>query len=81
MASGVGVVTTNLGIEGLEAKNNIHVLASEHEDEMADLVLDLIHDHSLYRKLTLNARKLVEEKYEWNVVFKNFDKVLEAVKA
>jgi len=52
MASGVGVVTTNLGIEGLEAKNNIHVLSSQHEDEMADLVLDLIHDHSLYRKLT-----------------------------
>jgi len=75
MASGVGVVTTNLGIEGLEAKSNIHVLASEHEDEMADLVLDLIHDHSLYRKLTLNARKLVEEKYDWKIIAQKLNEV------
>jgi len=68
MASGVGVVTTNLGIEGLEAKNNVHVLSSEYEDEMADLILNLIDDHSLYRKITLNARKLVEEKYDWKTI-------------
>lgn len=68
MSSGTAVVTTNLGIEGLEAKNNIHVLSSEHEDEMAELVLNLIQDHSLYRKLTLNARKLVEEKYDWKII-------------
>ena len=75
MASGVGVVTTNLGIEGLEAKNNIHVLSSQHQDEMADLVLDLIHDHSLYRKLTLNARKLVEEKYDWKIIANKLNEV------
>lgn len=75
MASGVGVVTTNLGIEGLKAKNNIHVLASEKEDEMANLVLSLIQDHSLYRKLTLNARKLVEEKYDWKIVAQKLNEV------
>ena len=78
MASGVGVVTTNLGIEGLEAKNNIHVLASEHEDEMANLILDLVSDHSLYRKITLNARKLVEEKYDWKIIAKKLDEVYES---
>src|ERR1035437_2734908 len=75
MASGTGVVTTNLGIEGLEAKNNIHVLASENEDEMANLVLSLIKDHSLYRKLTLNARKLVEEKYDWKIIAEKLNEV------
>lgn len=75
MASGVGVVTTNLGIEGLEAKNNIHALASEHEDELANLVLGLIQDHSLYRKLTLNARKLVEEKYDWKIIAQKLDEI------
>jgi glycosyltransferase involved in cell wall biosynthesis len=78
MASGVGVVTTNLGIEGLEAKNNIHVLSSENEDEMADLVLDLVRDHSLYRKLTLNARKLVEEKYDWKIIAEKLNSVYES---
>jgi glycosyltransferase involved in cell wall biosynthesis len=78
MASGTAVVTTNLGIEGLEAKNNIHVLASEHEDEMADLVLNLAQDHSLYRKITLNARKLVEEKYDWKIIAAKLNEVYES---
>jgi len=75
MASGIGVVTTSLGIEGLEAKNNIHVLASEYEDEMANSVLELVKDHSLYRKLTLNARKLVEEKYDWKIISEKLNQV------
>ncbi len=75
MASGVGVVTTNLGTEGLEAKNNIHVLSAEREDELTNLVLALIQDHSLYRKLTLNARKLIEEKYDWKVIAKKLNEV------
>ncbi|HUD04857.1 MAG TPA: glycosyltransferase family 4 protein [Patescibacteria group bacterium] len=74
-ASGVGVVTTNLGLEGLEAKNNIHALASEKEDELAELSLVMIQDHSVYRKLTLNARKLVEEKYDWRVIAQKLDEV------
>jgi len=75
MASGVGVVTTNLGLEGLEAKNNVHALASEKEDELAELALVLIQDHSVYRKLTLNARKLIEEKYDWRVIAQKLDEV------
>ncbi len=75
MATGVAVVTTNLGIEGLEAKNNIHVLSAEYEDEISDLVLSLIQDHSLYKKITLNARKLIEEKYDWKKITQKLNEV------
>jgi polysaccharide biosynthesis protein PslH len=75
MASGVGVVTTNLGLEGLDAKNNVHALASEKEDELAQLSLVMIQDHSVYRKVTLNARKLIEEKYDWKVISQKLDEV------
>lgn len=75
MATGVGVVTTNLGIEGLEAKNNIHVLSSENEEEMPELILELLKNHSLYRKLTLNARKLIEEKYDWKRISQKLNEV------
>jgi len=68
MASGVAVVTTNLGIEGLEAKNGTQVLSSENPEEIANLVCNLLVDHSLFRKITLNARKLVEEKYDWKKI-------------
>ncbi len=75
MASGVAVVTTNLGLEGLEAKNNIHALSSSNEDDLSDLVLNLLQDHSLYKRLTLNARKFIEEKYDWKQITKKLNDI------
>ena len=72
-ASGAAVVTTNLGIEGLEAKNNTHVLAAESSDELANLCCNLLFDHSLYRKITLNARKFVEDNYDWKIISKKLN--------
>ncbi len=74
-ASGIAVVTTNLGIVGLEAKNNIHVLSGETPFELADLVCSLLTNHSLYNRITLNARKFVEEKYEWKKITKKLEEV------
>jgi glycosyltransferase involved in cell wall biosynthesis len=75
MSTGVAVVTTNLGIEGLEAKNNTHVLSAESPLDIADLTCNLLLDHSLYKRITLNARKFVEEKYDWKNVAKKLDEV------
>src|SRR5258706_10942037 len=61
MASGVAVVTNNLGYEGLGAKNKTHLLAGQTSEELANLSFSLLTDHSLFRRLTLNARKFVEE--------------------
>ena len=75
MASGVGVVTSNLGIEGLEAKNGVHVLSSEKALDLSNQVLDLLKDHSLYKRLTLNARKFVENYYDWKIISKKLEEV------
>ncbi len=75
MSSGVAVVTTNLGIEGLEAKNQTHVLSGETPLDIADLTCNLLLDHSLYKRITLNARKFVEEKYDWKKVAQKLDEV------
>jgi len=74
MASGVGVVTTNLGIEGLEAKNNVDVLAGEIY-QLPEMVLELLHDRSLYKKLILNARKLAEKNYDWKMISEKLNDV------
>ncbi|MBI3985203.1 MAG: glycosyltransferase family 4 protein [Candidatus Levybacteria bacterium] len=75
MSSGVGIVTTNLGIEGLEAKNQTHVLAAETADELANCVVDLALDPSLYRKLTINSRKFVEQNYDWKIISDKLNKI------
>ncbi|OGH06243.1 MAG: hypothetical protein A2171_02965 [Candidatus Levybacteria bacterium RBG_13_35_9] len=75
MSTGVGVVTTNLGIEGLGAKNGVHVLSAENSDELANCVVSLITDHSLYRKITLNSRRFIEENYDWKIISDKLNKV------
>lgn len=75
MASGVGIVTTKLGIEGLAAEKNVHVLAAEDSQNLANCVVNLLTDASLYRKLTHNSRKFVEENYDWEKIAAKLEKV------
>lgn len=75
MSSGVGVVTTNLGIEGLSAKDGTHVLSAENSIDLANCVVNLLTDASLYRKLTHNGRNFVEESYDWEKIASQLEKV------
>ncbi len=75
MSSGVGIVTTNLGIEGLEAQSGVHVLAAQTADDLANCVVDLSLDSSLYRKLTINSRKFVEQNYDWKIISEKLNKI------
>ena len=77
MASGVAVVTTSLGTEWLEAKNNVHVLSSENALDLSNQVIELLTDHSLYKKLTINARKFVEERFDIIKIAEIYRKIYE----
>ncbi|MCL5432834.1 MAG: glycosyltransferase family 4 protein [Patescibacteria group bacterium] len=79
MASGVPVVTTNLGIEGIDAVNNEEVLISDNSNEIVDLVLKILRNEDLYKKLATNARKLIEDKYAWDKIAKKLDEVYKSV--
>lgn len=68
MASGVPVVTTSLGIEGIDAINNENVLISDKSSEIANLTVQLINDQTKYKKIAQNARQLIEEKYNWKII-------------
>jgi glycosyltransferase involved in cell wall biosynthesis len=75
MATGTAVVTTSLGIEGLEAKNNMHVLASNDAKTLASDVQKLLTDKALYGKLTNNARDFVQKNYNWEEITKRLEEV------
>ncbi|RJQ37941.1 glycosyltransferase [Candidatus Microgenomates bacterium] len=79
MASGIPVVTTSLGIEGIEAKIGKDVLVSDLEEEMADLVVSVISDEKIYEKISQNARKLIEEKYDWAPIVQKLEGVYKSV--
>ncbi|MDP3988444.1 MAG: glycosyltransferase family 4 protein [Candidatus Levybacteria bacterium] len=77
MASGVPVVTTSLGIEGIEAENLKDVIISEDPLELAKSVIDIMENDKIYEKISKNARKLIEEKYNWESIVKKLEDVYE----
>jgi glycosyltransferase involved in cell wall biosynthesis len=66
MALGVPVVTTSLGVRGIDVEDGKHVLIADSPDQFAAAVLLVMEDHKLRSNLTLNARTLVEDKYSWD---------------
>ena len=73
MAIGTPVVATPVGIEGIEAINNNSVLVGDTPQQVANMVVKLLKDKPLREKVSKNARKLVENVYEWEVIGNKLD--------
>jgi polysaccharide biosynthesis protein PslH len=65
MASGVPIVSTRLGMEGLEAEPEAHFLRADSAEEWVASLQRLLCDVALQQRLACNARALVEERYTW----------------
>ena len=75
MATGIPVVTTPTGIEGIGAIHKETALTAESPDELAAETINVLTDVSLYSKLAENGRKLVEEKFNWQKITDRLDHI------
>lgn len=75
MASGVPVVSTSIGIEGLPVIDGEHFLLGDSPDEMADAIVRLAQDATLRHRLAMQARKLVEENFGFRQAARVFEKI------
>jgi len=64
MASGLPVVSTTVGAEGIDAIDGESIVISK-IDEMAKAILDLASNAERMKTLATRARHLVGEKYDW----------------
>jgi polysaccharide biosynthesis protein PslH len=76
-ARAIPVVTTTVGLEGIQAKSGEDVLVADSPDDFAQYVIDLLQDRLLQEKLSTNGRKLVEEKYDWQGVLSKLETTYE----
>jgi len=65
MALGRPIVSTSVGVEGLEVISGRHYLAADTPVDMANAILRLLGDQNLREKLAVAARCLLEENYSW----------------
>ena len=79
MASGVPVITTSLGIEGIDAEKDKDVLIADTAEGLANKTIGLLEDQEKYTRLAKNARVLIEKKYDWKVIVKQLEKIYESV--
>lgn len=78
MAAGVPVVTTSLGIEGIGARDKEEVLIADDAKGLSRQVLNVLQDNEIRIKLINNARKLIEERYDWRKIVKRLEEVYES---
>lgn len=65
MAAGLPIVTTSVGIEGIEAQPAVHVLIADDPEGIAAAVSRLLGDAPARKDLATAARRLAEERYDW----------------
>lgn len=79
MASGLPIVTTPQGIEGIEAKEEREIFVSNDLHELAKKAIRVLKDRDLSEKVGLRAKELVRKKYSWDKSAKELDKVYQEV--
>lgn len=72
MAVGTPVIATSKGAEGLEAIQGEHLFLADDPVHFAEAVVQLLQDIELRSNISINARQLVMEKYNWLSVMPAF---------
>lgn len=69
------VVTTTVGLEGIDAQPGTDVLIADSPEEFARSVIELLQNQELQKQLSLNGRCLVTQKYDWQAALGSLDKL------
>lgn len=75
MSMSLPVVTTSCGNEGINAKNGEEIFAEDDPAQFAKRIIQLLKDENLRKDMGHKARKLVEERYSWNVVLGRVEEI------
>ena len=76
MGTGLPIVSTKKGIEGITAKNGEEAIIVDNVNEgFINAIKHLINNEEERRKIGANARKLAEEEYDWDKIGEKLDKL------
>ena len=73
MGSGMPVISSVTGIEGLEVTNNKDVMIATSQQEFIIKIKQLLSNKNLYETIRNNAYKLVKKKYQWSKTAKELE--------
>ena len=77
MASGLPVVTTSIGIEGLNAVDGKNALIGETPEELAHKTIQVLTNPKLSERLAYEGRAFVEKNFNWKTIASHLDRIYE----
>ena len=72
LALGLPCVTSRVGLEGINAIENDHLLVYDSLEEAAEKILLLHSNPDLRCKIAQQGRALVEQSYDWDIIYPKF---------
>ena len=75
MASGLPVISTNIGIEGLELVDGTHVLVAKTPEEFVNQTVRILKNRTLYTSIQHHAFKVAKERFSWKNIAKKLEQV------
>jgi GT2 family glycosyltransferase/glycosyltransferase involved in cell wall biosynthesis len=73
MAAGIPVVTTTIGAEGIRCQEGRDLLIADTPDQFATAVAGLLTDVDAAATMACNARRVVEQHYDWSIIVENLE--------
>ncbi len=73
------VVTTTVGAEGIEVRDNEHLLIADGPKLFAKRTVELLLDPARAAKLGENGRRLMLEKYDWDIIGRKMNAIYESL--
>ena len=74
-ARGIPVVSTSVGVEGIDARPGEHLLVADTPEEFAEAVTLLLTEPARAALLAQRAREAVESRYDWRTALRGLDEV------
>ncbi len=77
MSSGIPVVTTSIGAEGMGLIDGENILIADTPEEFTDKVAIIYHDKDLWNKISINGKKYIETHFSPEIVGKSIKKMID----
>ncbi|MFA6005353.1 MAG: glycosyltransferase family 4 protein [Patescibacteria group bacterium] len=75
MAAGLPIVSTSIGVEGLDLTNGSNVLIAEDREQFIAKVENILREKKLFSAVQRNAYQLVREKFNWEKIALKLEEV------
>lgn len=75
MAMGKPIVSSSIGVEGINVISGKNIMVADEPKEFADAVIKLLENRNIRNTMGINARKVVEKDHNWESLAMKIDEI------